>query len=43
MYIYSAFITLKNGHRIYAKNFGKKAFRFWIDDIDNKIELDKRY
>lgn len=25
-YIYTAFITLKNGKRIYASQYGKKAF-----------------
>lgn len=32
MWVYSAFITLKNGKRIYAKAYGKTAFRFWVDD-----------
>ena len=27
-YVYSAFITLKNGKRIYASTYGLKAFRF---------------
>jgi len=27
-YVYTPYITLKNGKRIYAKQFGKKAFRF---------------
>lgn len=27
-YIYRAFITLKNGKRIYARQYGKKAFCF---------------
>lgn len=26
-YIYVAYITLKNGHRIYASQYGHKAFR----------------
>ncbi len=26
-YIYTAFITLKNGKRIYASQYGLKAFR----------------
>ena len=30
VYIYTAFITLKNGKRIYAKQHGKKAFRIKI-------------
>lgn len=31
MLVYSAYIT-KNGVKIYAKAYGKKAFRFWVDD-----------
>lgn len=30
MWKFTAYITLKDGSRIYAKNYGKKAFRFWI-------------
>ncbi len=30
MYIFRASITLKDGTKIYAKDYGKKAFRFWI-------------
>ncbi len=30
MYIFRTWIT-KNGIRIYAKDYGKKAFRFWVD------------
>lgn len=30
MYIFRTWIT-KNGVRIYAKDYGKKAFRFWVD------------
>ena len=29
-YIFRAWITLKDGTRIYAKNYGKRAFRIWI-------------
>ena len=29
--IYVAYITLKNGRRIYARQYGKKAFCFWVD------------
>lgn len=29
--VFVAFITLKNGRRIYAKQYGKKAFRFFVD------------
>lgn len=30
-YVYSAYRTLKDGRRIYAKDYGLKAFRFWVD------------
>lgn len=30
VYIYTAFITLKNGKRIYASQYGLKAFRIPI-------------
>lgn len=30
MYIFRASITTKDGTRIYAKDYGKKAFRIWI-------------
>ena len=29
MYIFRTWIT-KNGQRIYAKDYGKKVFRFWV-------------
>ncbi len=29
-YIFVAYITLKNGRRIYAKSYGKKAFRIAV-------------
>lgn len=31
-YIFRAWITDKDGNRIYAKDHGKKAFRFWVPD-----------
>lgn len=31
-YVYRTYITLKDGTRIYAKSYGKKAFRFWVED-----------
>lgn len=30
MYIFRAYITTKNGTKIYAKDYGKRAFRIWI-------------
>lgn len=35
MWIYSTYIT-KNGERIYAKTYEKKAFCFWVDDDQNE-------
>ena len=29
-YIFRAYFTLKDGTRIYARNYGKKAFRIYI-------------
>ncbi len=31
MYIYTKYITLKNGRRIYAKAYGLKAFKLWVN------------
>lgn len=36
MWVYTAYITLKNGTRLYASECGKKAFCFWADDEKNK-------
>lgn len=30
MYIFRAYITTKDGTKIYAKDYGKKAFRIWV-------------
>lgn len=30
MYIFRTCITTKDGQKIYAKDHGKKAFRFWV-------------
>lgn len=35
MWKYTAYITLKDGTRLYAKNYGLKAFRIWVD-VDKK-------
>lgn len=43
MFIYRAFITRKDGSRIYAKSYGKRAFKIWIDDPDDKKDITKRY
>ena len=31
-YVYRTYITLKDGSRIYAKSYGKKAFRIFVKD-----------
>lgn len=36
MYIFRPWITTKDGTRIYAKNYGKKAFRIWVDSDKKK-------
>ena len=38
MWIYRAYVTDKNGQRRYAKWYGKRAFRIWVDDEKNKTE-----
>lgn len=30
MYIFRASITTKDGTKIYAKDYGKRAFRIWV-------------
>lgn len=30
MWIFRAWITTKDGEKIYAKDHGKRAFRFWV-------------
>lgn len=30
-YIFRAYFTLKDGTRVYARDYGKKAFRFFIE------------
>ena len=32
--IYTAYITLKNGTRIYAKNYGLRAFRIYVKNTE---------
>ena len=36
MYIFRAWITTKDGVRIYAKDYGKRAFRIWVDKKTKK-------
>lgn len=30
MYIFRASITTKDGTKLYARDYGKKAFRIWV-------------
>lgn len=30
MYVFRAWVTTRDGYRIYAKDYGKRAFRFWV-------------
>lgn len=32
--VFTAYITLKNGKRLYASQCGKRAFRFYVDVED---------
>ena len=41
MWVYTAYITLKNGRRLYASECGKKAFCFWADDENNDTKPKK--
>lgn len=38
-YLYVAFITLRNGKRLYASHYGKKAFRIAVKDDPNQPKL----
>lgn len=40
MYIFRTWIT-KNGKKIYAKDYGKKAFRFWVGPGEDPIKKKK--
>ena len=36
MWILTAYVTQKDGTRIYAKDYGKRAFRIWVDKKKKK-------
>lgn len=42
MLICRAYITLKNGQRLYAKQVGKKAFCWEVTEEEHKAYLEKR-
>lgn len=37
MYIFRPWIT-KNGERIYARDYGKRAFKIWVDSAKKKTK-----
>ncbi len=41
MWIFRASITTKDGTKIYAKTYGKKAFRIWIGPGSEPIKGSK--
>ena len=36
MWVFTAYITQKDGTRVYAKDHGKRCFCFWVDNNKNK-------
>lgn len=36
MWIYRPWITTKDGKRLYARNYGKKAFCIWVEEKSDK-------
>lgn len=41
MWIFRASITTKDGTKIYAKTYGKRAFRIWIGPGSEPIKSSK--
>lgn len=33
-YIFVTYVTKKDGTRVYASQYGKKAFRIWVKDSE---------
>lgn len=40
--VYTPFITLKNGRRLIASNYGKKVFRFEVEEKDEPENQDNQ-
>ena len=40
MWIFRAWMTTKDGQRIYAKDRGKRAFRFWVGPGPEPVKKD---
>lgn len=42
MWIYRPYFTDKTGRRVYAQQYGHRAFRFWVEDpIPPKSDADE--
>ena len=39
--VYSAYITLRNGRRLYARNYGKEAFRFEVEEKEEPRQIEE--
>ena len=40
-WIYRPWITTKDGRKIYARNYGKKAFKIWVEGPKSKAKEGK--
>ena len=40
MWVYTMYITAKDGHRIYRKN--RRPFRFWVDDESDHVGFEEK-
>ncbi len=43
MTVYTKYITLRNGRKLYASQVGKKAFCFKVEDKECQNYLDKKH
>lgn len=41
MWIFRTWITTRDGSRIYAKDYGKRAFRIWVGSPNQKALLER--
>ena len=42
MYIFRASITTKDGNKLYARDYGKRAFRIWIGAESKRVKKAKQ-
>jgi len=44
MWVYTAYVTKKDGTRVYARDYGKRCFCFWVDGRkESKKRREKKY